>query len=122
MFAPPEMKMFDFCVRQRGDSYNAVFSPLHLGEGAPSAETGLWWCQAKEPSRKLRAWSAPVQIMTAEDRGWHQGPFKPSLQFAEDGTAVVFFHGMYDTGEPGPVPFALTLGCLVLDLPPDPRG
>lgn len=117
LFAQPEMKMFDFCVRQRGDSYAAVFARLHLGQDSPPPETGLWWCHATEPSGKLEDWSEPVQLMTAEDQGWHKGPFKPSLQFAEDGTALVFFDGMYNTGEPGPFPFALTLGCLVLELP-----
>lgn len=60
-------------------------------------------------------WGAAIQIMTAEDRGWHKGPFKPSLQFGEDGRARVFFDGMYNTGDPGPFPFALTLGCLELN-------
>jgi len=52
----------------------------------------------------------PVHIMTAEDRGWHKGSFKPSLQFGEDGKAWVFFDGMYNTGDPGPFPFALRWG------------
>jgi hypothetical protein len=117
MFAPPEMKMFDFCVRPRAEGFDAIFSRLHIGDETPAPETGLWWCCAKEPSGNLKDWSAPVQIMTAEDKGWHKGPFKPSLQFAEDGRAMIFFDGMYNTGEPSPFPFALTLGCLVIELP-----
>lgn len=117
VFAPPETKMFDFCVRRRDERFEAVFSRLHIGPDSPPDETGLWWCHAKEPSGNLRDWSEPIQIMTAEDKGWHKGPFKPSLQFAEDGHALVFFDGMYNTGDPGPFPFALTLGCLAVELP-----
>jgi hypothetical protein len=117
VFAPEEMKMFDFCVRQRGDGFDAVFARLHIGQDTPPPpETGLWWCHAEEPSGRLRDWSEPVQIMTAEDRGWHRGPFKPSLQFGEGGKAWIFFDGMYNTGDPGPFPFALTLGCLEIEL------
>jgi hypothetical protein len=121
MFAPPEMKMFDFCVRQRGGSFDAVFARVWVGEGTSPAETGLWWCTADTPSGALSRWSKPIQIMTAEDRGWHSGPWKPSLQFQDqDGRrALVFFDGLYKTSDPGPFPFAFTLGCLEIDLPLD---
>ena len=79
IFAPPEMKMFDFCVRQRGDEFDAIFSRVWVGAGTPPPETGLWWCRAGEPSGTLSNWSQPIQIMTAEDRGWHSGPWKPSF-------------------------------------------
>jgi hypothetical protein len=119
IFAPPEMQMFDFCVRQRGNSFDAIFARVSLGEGTPPPETGLWWCRAERPSGELAAWSEPIQIMTAEDRGWHKGPWKPSFQF--DGTtgerAWVFFDGLARTSDPGPFPFAFTLGCLEIDLP-----
>ena len=120
MFAPPEMKMFDFCVRQRGDSFDAIFSRVGVSGSAAAPETGLWWCTAGEPSGKLAGWSEPIQIMTAEDRGWHSGPWKPSFQFDEqnEGRALVFFDGTYRTSDPGPFPFAFTLGCLDVDLPP----
>lgn len=117
IFAPEKMKMFDFCVRQRNGEFNAVFSRLHVGKDTPPPETGLWWCHAKESSGQLKDWSEPVQIMTAEDRGWHRGPFKPSLQFGEDGKAWIFFDGVYNTGDPNPFPFALTQGCLEIELP-----
>jgi hypothetical protein len=57
--------------------------------------------------------------MTAEDRGWHSGPWKPSFQFDEKirNRAMVFFDGLYRTSDPGPFPFAFTLGCFQLDLP-----
>jgi len=118
IFAPAEMKMFDFCVRRRGDRFEAVFSRIWV-KGAPPSETGLWWSRAETPSSRLSDWGEPVQIMTAEDRGWRSGPFKPSLAVDEqdDGRALVFFGGMYRTSDPGPFPFAFTLGCLELALP-----
>src|ERR1700723_936858 len=41
--------------------------------------------------------------MTAEDRGWHSGPWKPSFAFdRQSGTrAFVFFDGAYRTDDPG---------------------
>jgi hypothetical protein len=114
IFAPPEMKMFDFCVRQRDNAFDAIFARVSVGGGTPQPETGLWWCRADKPSSNLSDWSQPIQIMTAEDRGWHSGPWKPSFQF--DGNsgerALVFFDGLYRTSDPGPFPFAFTLGCV----------
>ncbi len=59
--------------------------------------------------------------MTAEDRGWRSGPWKPSLTFySQDAArALVFFDGIYRTNDPGPFPFAFTLGCVKVDLPVD---
>jgi hypothetical protein len=118
VFAPPEMKMFDFCVLKRGDGFDAIFSRVWVAGGASPPETGLWWCRAEGPSATLSGWSQPIQIMTAEDRGWHSGPWKPSLQFHErlEERAFVFFDGLYRTNDPGPFPFAFTLGCLEIDL------
>jgi len=122
IFAPPEIKMFDFCVRARGDSFDAIFARVWVGKGSPPPETGLWWCAAATPSGVFAQWSRPVQIMTAEDRGWHSGPWKPSFQFTDliAGRALVFFDGLYRTGDPGPFPFAFTLGCCEIDLPRSP--
>jgi hypothetical protein len=119
IFAPSDMKMFDFCVRQRDSGFDAIFSRVWLGQGAPPPEAGLWWCQSGRPSGNLSDWSPPQQIMTAEDRGWHTGPWKPSFQFAADNNnrALVYFDGAYRTNDPGPFPFAFTLGCLEIDLP-----
>jgi hypothetical protein len=116
------MKMFDFCVRQRGEEYIAVFSRVWVAQSQPAAETGLWWCENDAPSGVLADWGEPVQLMTAEDHGWHTGPFKPSLAFDEQdaGRALVFFGGSYRTSDPGPFPFAFTTGCAELRLsPPD---
>ena len=122
VFAPAEMKMFDFCVRQRGNAFDAIFARVWVGEGTPPQATGLWWCSAESPSNNLSDWSQPTQIMTADDRGWHSGPWKPSFQF--DGNigdrALVFFDGLYRTTDPGPFPFAFTLGCVDVCLPLDP--
>lgn len=120
VFAPLEMRVFDFCVRPCGDAFDAVFARVWTGEGSPPNESGLWWCTAATPSCRLADWGEPIQIMTAEDRGWHSGPWKPSFQFRESGkTALVFFNGAYRTSDPGPFPFAFTLGCLETDLPSD---
>ena len=118
VFAPPEMKMFDFCVRPRQGFFDAIFARVWVGGGAAPRETGLWWCRAAAPSHRLSDWSEPVQIMTAQDRGWHSGPWKPSFHFSEDGAerALVFFDGLYRTSDPGPFPFAFTLGCAEIDL------
>ena len=35
VFAPPEMKMFDFCVRQRGELFDAIFARVWLRAGTP---------------------------------------------------------------------------------------
>ena len=119
VFAAPEMKMFDFCVRQRDDGFEAVFARVWMGRGEMPRETGLWWCHAKKPSGALPDWGEPIQIMTGEDRGWHAGPWKPSLQFAgETGRrGLVFFDGSYRTSDPGPFPYAFTLGCADVELP-----
>jgi len=120
LFAQPEFRMFDFCVRERAGGFDAVFARVWLfRDSAPPPETGLWWCRAAAPSCKLSDWGEPLQVMTAEDCGWHSGAFKPSLQFNDPGgeRALVFFDGLYRTAEPGPFPFALTLGCLEVDLP-----
>ena len=122
IFAPAEKKMFDFCVRQRGEAFDAIFARVWLGAGTPPPETGLWWCRARKPSGIFSDWCEPTQIMTATDRGWHSGPWKPSFQFEEqiDTRALVFFDGCYRTTDPGPFPFAFTLGCLEIDLPVHP--
>jgi hypothetical protein len=116
-FATPEWKLFDFCVRQRGDVFDAVFARVDVSGKAPTAQTGLWWCRSEFPAKSLQEWGDPVQIMTAEDRGWHSGPWKPSLQFNEQhpDRALVFFDGCYRTSDPGPFPFAFTLGCLEIE-------
>ena len=113
--------MFDFCVGQRGGKFDAIFARVWVGGGTPPPETGLWWCRADEPSSNLSNWSQPIQIMTADDQGWHSGPWKPSFQIDEaDGEqALVFFDGAYRTNDPGPFPFAFTLGCVNVFLPLD---
>lgn len=117
IFAPAKMKLFDFCVRPRGVGFDAVYSRVCV-KGEPPAETGLYWCRAERPWGRLADWGEATQIMTAEDRGWHSGPWKPSLAFEEEGggEAFVFFDGLYRTQDPGPFPFAFTLGCLEITL------
>lgn len=117
IFAPADMKMFDFSVRRRLDRYEAVFSRVWLASTPAPAETGLWWCSSDAPSADLRDWGKPMQIMTAQDCGWHSGPWKPSLAGEQSDTnrALVFFDGSYRTSDPGPFPFAFTCGCIELE-------
>jgi hypothetical protein len=114
------MKMFDFCVRQRKDGFHAIFSRVWLKDGAPPPDTELW-TKARNPSGRLSNWGQPIQIMTAEGRGWHAGPWKSSFRFHHQtrDRAFVFFDGSYRTKDPGPFPFAFALGCLEIDLPLD---
>lgn len=114
IFAPPEMKLFDFCVRQRANHFEAVFSRVWVAPTRPPLETGLWWCHSEQPASRLSGWSEPIEIMHIEDRGWRIGPWKPSLVFDEavPNKTFVFFDGLYKTNDPGPFPFAFTLGCL----------
>lgn len=119
VFATAEMKVFDFCVRQRGNAFDAIFARVWLKDSPVRPETGLWWCRSNKPSGTLSEWGQPIQIMTAEDRGWHSGPWKPTFQFHDENEnrALVFFDGTYRTSDPGPFPFAFTLGCLDIILP-----
>ena len=117
MVFAPEMKVFDFNVLRVERGWEAVFSRVHVGAGAAPASTGLWWCRsgAAGPPADVADWSEPVQIMTAEDRGWHTGPWRPSLQLheADPSRRLVFFDGIYKKpGAAGPFPFNFTLGCL----------
>ena len=121
VFAEPELKVFDFCVRQRGSEFHSIFARVWVGGDSPPRDTGLWWCRAPQPWSRLSEWSQPVQIMTADDRGWHSGAWKPSFEFDGDTgeRAFLFFDGLYRTSDPGPFPFAFTLGCVNVDLPTD---
>jgi hypothetical protein len=119
IFMPAHDRVFDFCVFHGRSDYEAVFSRVWVRDTPPPAETGLWWCHARTPSHDIRDWSQPVQIMSAADRGWHAGPWKPSAGYSE--TAVdrllVFFSGSYSKRDGSPFPFVFTLGCLELDRP-----
>lgn len=116
---PPHEKVFDFCVVPRPDGYEAAFSRVWLAQTPPPGRTGLWWCCSRAPSADMADWSAPVQIMTAEDRGWHAGPWKPSLQYGETDPIrmYVFFDGTYSPTGSGPFRLAFTLGCLDIQRP-----
>ena len=121
IFAPEEMKMFDFAVTAAADGYEAVFSRVGLAPEV-SASNGLWWCRADFPSANLADWSEPVQMMTASDRGWHSGPWKPCLRLDDRlaGRRIVFFNGNYKIDAPGPFPYVFTAGCLEIDGIPHP--
>ena len=118
IFAPAEEKIFDFRVIERNGEYEAVFSRVWLGKTAVPANTGLWWCRSKTLSSELVDWCAPVQIMNADDGGWHAGPWRPSVQYSESdpNRMFVFFDGGYvKKGDVRGFPYAFTLGCLEVD-------
>jgi hypothetical protein len=120
IFIPPEEKIFDFCVINRPQGYEAVFSKVWLGKTPAPVSTGLWWCECPTPSSDFKDWSKPRQIMDATNCGWHAGPWKPSVRYEEsDPTRMfVFFDGGYvKENEPGGFPFAFTLGCLEIERP-----
>jgi hypothetical protein len=119
VFAPAEMKMFDFRVLAVLGGYEAVFSRVWL-RGAPPPEAGLWWCRCDRLSARLAEWTQPIQIMTAADRGWHAGPWKPSIHYgdADPSTLFVFYSGTYSRQDGSPFPFVFTLGCLEVETPP----
>jgi hypothetical protein len=119
VFFPSEEKVFDFCVVEGKRGFEALFSRVWVAKTSPPPRTGLWWCHAESPSSELSDWSEPVQIMTAEDRGWHSGPWKPSFQYDErdPNRMFAFFDGLRHTGEPGPFPFVFTSGCLEINRP-----
>jgi len=118
-FMPAEDKVFDFCVQPANEGYEAVFSRVWVAKSAPPTTTGLWWCRADTASADRSDWSEPIQIMTADDRGWHSGPWKPSWRYSEidPSRMLVFFDGLCRKDEPGGFPFAFTLGCLELGRP-----
>jgi hypothetical protein len=117
IFAPQELKLFDFRVIPSKGGYEAVFSRVWLAPSAPPPETGLWFCRCDQPADELSRWSEPVQIMNAEDHGWHTGPWKPSIHYSETepNRMLVFYDGIYRKNEPGPFPFVFTLGCIELE-------
>ncbi len=120
IFLPAEEKVFDFCVIKGQQGYEAVFSKVWLGKTAAPAATGLWWCQCPKPSPDFKDWSTPHQIMTAGDRGWHSGPWKPCVRYGETDPRrmFVFFDGGYTKiNEPGGFPYAFTQGCLEIERP-----
>jgi hypothetical protein len=116
---PAEEKVFDFCVVEANNRFEAVFSRVSLAPATPPETCGLWWCHAKTPSPDMRDWSQPVQIMNAEPGGWHSGPWKPSFRYSETNpdSMLIFFDGVYKTDAGGPFPYVFTLGCLQIQRP-----
>jgi len=119
IFAPAAERMFDFCVYPTTNGYEAVFSRVWVRDPPAPPATGLWWCTAPNPSGNLDDWSRPLQIMTAEDRGWHSGPWKPSGRPSDTDPdrRLVFFSGSYSRNDGSPFPFVFTLGCVEIERP-----
>ena len=120
IFVKAEKKVFDFCVVETKNGFEAVFSRLAIGDGKGARQAGLWWCEAKSPSYKISDWSKPVRVMTAKDCGWHSGPWKPSFCYSDTVPTkmFVFFDGHYlKTQDHTGFPYVFTSGCLELDRP-----
>jgi len=107
------------CVYPTPNGYGAVFSRVWVRDPPAPPATGLWWCTAPNPSGNLDDWSRPVQIMTADDRGWHAGPWKPSGRPSDTDPdrRLVFFSGSYSRNDGSPFPFVFTLGCVEIERP-----
>jgi hypothetical protein len=112
IFAPAEEKVFDFCVIETGDGYEAVFSRVNVRGRTDLPRTGLWWCQAEYPSSRMSDWSDPVRIADA-------GPWKPSLRYGETDPRrmFVFSDGAYQNTTGTGIPVHFTIDCLEVDRP-----
>lgn len=112
IFAPADMKMFDFCVTKTPSGYEAVFSRVNVSGRPDLPGTGLWWCQARQPSGSLSDWSAPVRISGP-------GPWKPSLQYDDgDPRRMFVFHDDAHPNTTGAgIPVHFTIDCLQASRP-----
>jgi hypothetical protein len=106
-----EEKVFDFCVISADGVFEAVFARVNVGK-TELPKTGLWWCQAKEPSPNIKDWSEPVRISSP-------GPWKPVLRYGENAPQkmFVFYDGVYPNAAGGAIPLNFTLNCLEIDRP-----
>jgi hypothetical protein len=112
IFAPAEQKMFDFCAIRTARGYEAVFSRVNVSGRTDLPDTGLWWCQAEQPSGSLSGWSTPVRISGP-------GPWKPSLQYSDTDPATMFvFHDDAHPNTTGHgIPFHFTIDCIETSRP-----
>jgi hypothetical protein len=106
-----EERVFDFCVIQVGDGFEAVFAHVNVSN-VDLPKTGLWWCRAEHPSPDVADWSEPVRISAA-------GPWKPVLRYGETAPQRMFvFHdGVYPAAPGGAMPIHFTINCLEIDRP-----
>jgi hypothetical protein len=113
IFFAAEEKVFDFCVIEGSQGYEAVFSRVNLtGRTAGSPETGLWWCRADRPAPDISGWSEPVKICGP-------GPWKPCLRYGEASRSEMFvFHdGLYPNNSGFGMPTHFTIDCLKIARP-----
>jgi len=111
VFAPEE-KVFDFCVCAANGGYEAVLARVNVGK-TELPMTGLWWCEAQEPSPKISEWSEPVRITGP-------GPWKPVLRYGESDPQEMFvFHDNMTPNTAGgtAIPFHFAIDCLEMDRP-----
>lgn len=101
-----EDKVFDFCILEVKDGYEAIFARVDVG-GAGLPKTGLWWTHASTLSPDMAKWSEPVRIS-------EPGPWKPVLRYSETdpNTMFVFHDRIYPNTSGIGSPFHFTLECI----------
>ena len=106
---PPEDKVFDFCPARFEHGYEAVFARVNVS-GAELPKTGLWWCEAEEPSPDISRWSEPIRISGP-------GPWKPVLLQSETdpNRRFVFHDNQYPNTTGRGIPIHFTVDCLEFD-------
>jgi hypothetical protein len=116
VFFPPGEKVFDFCVVETGDGYEAVLSRVNVS-GADLPKIGLWWCKATLPSSKASGWSDAVRISGP-------GPWKPVLRYGETDSRkmFVFCDGAYPNNSGAGLPLNFTQDCIEIDRPTTREG
>jgi hypothetical protein len=112
VFFPQEEKVFDFCVIEAQNGYEAVFSRVNVSGKADPPKTGLWWCHAKDPSSSVADWSEPVRISGS-------GPWKPCARHGETDpkTLFVFCDGAYPNVSGTGIPMHFTIDCIEVEQP-----
>ena len=107
-----EESVFDFCVIETKNGYEAVFSRVDIGVRTDPPKTGLWWTQAKTPSPNMADWSEPVKICGP-------GPWKPCVRYGEIDLKkmFVFCDGALPNTSGIGMPVHFTLDCLEIERP-----
>ena len=119
----PEMKMFDFCVRQRGDSFDAIFARVWLGGGARACVKPD--CGGAGHGTHRASSRTGAQPTSDHDGGRSRlalGPMEAIVSIRSTKLEPAHLYsstGLIERSDPGPFPFAFTVGCLEIDLPAD---
>ena len=89
VFAGPDMKMFDFCVRPKG---NGIRRYLRARLGSETVRLRLRLVYGgvvpSTPHGRFPNGVTRFRSCRPRDRGWHSGPWKPSFQIDERSRTV----------------------------------